>query len=123
MMKNYCIKAFRTALAGLAIMLLSACNNDIDEFKFKGYVVAGGFCSSSQPYYLIDILTPDSLGSAYGDYRHVVMAYKASRLLHGGDTVYGVGYFTEGYAALNCNMVPDNDYQEMILLSVDEEPF
>ena len=108
-----------------AILLLGACNRDIEEFRFTGHVVGAEMCSSSQIGYIIDILEPDSIGSTYsngdGTFRNAVMGYKASRLLHQGDTIAGVAYFTESYAALNCFGIIDNDLPEVILLSVDEE--
>lgn len=110
-----------------AVMLMAACNHDVDEFKFKANVVAAGWCSASQPYYILDIISPDSLGEPLTSngvtYRNAVRAYKASRLLYSGDTIYGVGYFTKSYSALNCNTVPDYTLPELILLSVDEEAF
>ena len=42
-----------------AILLLGACNRDIEEFRFTGIVVGGEMCSSSQIGYVIDIVTPD----------------------------------------------------------------
>lgn len=113
-------------LALAASMLAVACNRDIDEFRFTGKVVGGKMCSSSQIGYVINILSPDSIGKAYtgadGTYSNAVMAYRASRLLKDGDTIYGVAYLTESYAALNCFGIIDNDLPEVILLSVDEDP-
>ena len=112
---------------GAALLLLSSCNRDVDEFKFKGYVVGGGACSASQVYYVIDILSPDSLGDDFTfggfQYHHAVTAYKASRQLYQGDTIYGVAYFTKSYAELNCIGISDTKLPEIILLSTDEEAF
>ena len=108
-----------------AVLLLAACNSDIEEFKFTGHVVGGELCSSSQTGYVIDILTPDSIGATYtsagGKFDHAVMAYKAPRRLKADDTISGVAYFTESYAALNCFGIIDNGLPEIILLSVDED--
>lgn len=118
----------KTALFAIitTFICLGACNRDIDEFRFTGKVVGGELCSSSQIGYIIDLITPDSIGKAYtnsnGSYKNAVMAYRASRILHEGDTIYGVAYTTESYAALNCFGIIDNNLPEVILLSVDEEP-
>ena len=105
-------------------MLLGACNRDIEEFRFTGHVVGAEMCSSSQLGYVIDIFTPDSIGNRYssadGTFEHAVMGYKSPKLLHHGDTISGVAYFTESYAALNCFGIIDNNLPEIILLSVDE---
>lgn len=81
-------------------------------------------CTSSQIGYAIAIVTPDSIGATFntsvGKYENVVMAYKASRILQRGDTIYGVAYLTKSYAALNCYGVNDNGLPEVILLSVDD---
>lgn len=122
-MKTPLIRTLVIAL--ITTTLLGACNRDIEEFRFTGHVVGAEMCSSSQIGYIIDILEPDSIGSTYsnsnGTFRNAVMGYKASRLLHQGDTIAGVAYFTESYAALNCFGIIDNDLPEVILLSVDEE--
>ena len=106
------------------LTLLSACNKDIDEFRFTGLVVGADMCSSSQIGYMIDIMTPNDLGVEYTlgntKYSHMVMGYRASRILHQGDTVNAVGYFTESYASLNCYGSIDRGLPEVILLSVDE---
>ena len=108
----------------MTTVLLGACNRDIEEFRFTGTVVGGEMCSSSQIGYIIDIFTPDNLGESFtntsGSYDHAVMAYRAPRILHYGDTIEGVAYFTESYAALNCFGIIDNGLPEMVLLSVDE---
>lgn len=112
-----------TLLASLAL-LSTACNGDIDEFKFKGFVVGADLCSSSQIGYIINITTPDDLGKqdTIGGirYDHLVMGYRASRILHQGDTIDGVAYFTKSYAKLNCFGNIDHGLPEVILLSVDE---
>lgn len=117
-------KTILTAIA--AALLAAACNRDIDEFKFKGVVIGGQMCSSSQLGYIIDILSPDSIGASFSSAsatsKNAVMAYKSPRLLHDGDTINGVAYITESYAALNCFGVIDNGLPEVILLSVDEDP-
>jgi len=109
-----------------AATMAVACNRDIDEFKFTGRVIGGEMCSSSQIGYIVDILSPDSIGASYtnsyGTSNNAVMAYKSPRLLKAGDTIHGVAYSTESYAALNCFGIIDNGLPEVILLSVDEEP-
>ena len=106
-------------------VLLAACNRDIEEFRFTGKVVGGELCSTSQVAYIIDIISPDSIGAAYtntsGSYNNCVIAYRSSRILYQGDTIYGIAYFTKNYSALNCFGIIDNNLPEMILLSVDEE--
>lgn len=106
------------------LLLLGSCNNDIDEFKFTGHIVGADMCSTSQIGYIVDILSPDSLGEEAtiggAKYPHVVMCYRASRILHQGDTISAVGYFTESYAKLNCFGNIDRGLPEVILLSVDE---
>ena len=105
-------------------LLLAACNRDIEEFRFTGLVVGAEMCSSTQIGYIIDIMTPDSLGkeATVGGkkYEHIVLGYRASRILYQGDTVNAVGYFSNGYAALNCINDISHDLPEVILLSVDE---
>ncbi|MBP5190470.1 MAG: hypothetical protein J6031_06105 [Bacteroidales bacterium] len=113
------------ALAIMAIVALcGACNRDIDEFHFTGTVVDGELCSSSQIGYVIDIHTPDSIGNPFTSSgiscQNAVMAYRAPQILHYGDTIEGVAYLTESYAALNCFGVIDNDLPEIILLSIDK---
>lgn len=116
-------RATALLLSCLAISLVS-CNSDIDEFKFTGRIVGADQCSSSQIGYIIDILSPDSLGKqgtiGGTKYDHLVMGYRASRILQYGDTINAVGYFTESYAALNCFINIDHGLPEVILLSVDE---
>ncbi|MBQ6097572.1 MAG: hypothetical protein IKR79_02495 [Bacteroidales bacterium] len=117
----------KTILLALATALLAtACNSDIDEFSFSGRVIGGEMCSSSQLGYVIDIFSPDSIGSSFtgvsGTSHNAVMAYKSPRLLKAGDTIYGVAYSTESYAALNCFGIIDNGLPEVILLSIDEKP-
>lgn len=106
-------------------ILLGACNRDIEEFRFVGKVVGAELCSSSQTGYVIDIIAPDSIGGEItlsdGTYHNAVMAYRTSRRLVKDEVIYGVAYFTESYAALNCYGLIDNGLPEMILLSVDED--
>lgn len=107
------------------VLLTTACNRDIDEFSFKGHVVGADMCSSSQIGYIIDIISPDSLGkqATIGgtEYNHLVMCYRASRKLYKDDTINAIGYFTESYARLNCFGIINQGLPEVILLSVDEE--
>ncbi len=109
----------------LTTVLLGACNSDIEEFRFVGKVVDAKMCNSSMLGYVIDITSPDSLGSdittAGGTYHHAVMAYRASRALQKDEIVYGVAYFTKSFSALNCLGLINNDLPEIILLSVDED--
>ena len=111
-------------LALTVFLAATACNRDIEEFHFTGRVIGGEMCSSSQIGYVIDILSPDSIGGSYtgvgGSSNNAVMGYRASRILHNGDTINGVAYITESYAALNCFGIIDNNLPEVILLSVDE---
>ena len=110
----------------LTTILLVACNRDIEEFRFTGKVVGGELCSNSQVAYILDIISPDSIGGEYtnssGNYKNAVIAYRSSRILSQNDTIYGIAYMTKNYAALNCFGVIDNNLPEVILLSVDEEP-
>ncbi|MCR4815832.1 MAG: hypothetical protein K5842_01440 [Bacteroidales bacterium] len=110
-------------LSLLSMILLGACNRDIEEFRFTGRVVGSQLCSSSQIGYAIDIVTPDSVGQSVNisgtQYRNAVMAYKAPRILHMDDTVNGVAYFTKSYAELNCFGISEFDLPEMIILSLD----
>lgn len=105
-------------------MFVSACNRDVDEFKFTGRVVGSDMCSSSQIGYMIDVISPDDIGMEYTlggtKYKHLLMCYRPSRILHYGDTVNAVGYFTDSYAKLNCFANIDHGLPEVILLSVDE---
>lgn len=104
--------------------LATACNNDIDEFSFTGHVVGADMCSSSQIGYVIEVISPDNVGSQATiggtQYNHLVMGYRASRILHQGDTINAVGYITESYAKLNCYGDISRGLPEVILLSVDE---
>lgn len=107
-------------------VLFCSCNRDIQEFHFSGTVVGAEMCSSREFAYVIDIATPDSIGDTIsitsGHYEHAVMAYRSSRLLKMDEQIYGVGYLTKDYAALNCIGIFNGHLPEMILLSVDEEP-
>ncbi len=109
----------------LTSVLLGSCNRDIEEFRFVGKVVDAQMCSSTMYGYVIDIMSPDSLGgeitTSGTTYHHAVMAYRASRALRKNEVVYGVAYFTKSYAALNCLGLINNDLPEVILLSVDED--
>lgn len=117
----------RKTLIFIAITLVSlACNRDIDEFKFSAVVVGAKICSSTQVAYIINVISPKEIGVAYsgstGEYDNAVIAYRASRILKAGDTIYGVAYITESYAALNCFGIIEKDMPEVILLSDDEKP-
>ena len=118
------LRKIAIALIPCLFMLLAACNNDIEEFKFTGHVVGADMCSSSQIGYIVDIISPDSLGDeatiGSAKYSHVVMCYRAPRILHQGDSINAIGYFTQSYAKLNCFGNIDRGLQEVILLSVDE---
>lgn len=109
----------------LISVLLGACNRDIEEFRFVGKVVDAKMCNSSMYGYVIDIMSPDSIGGEIttggGTYHHAVMAYRASRALMKDEVVYGVAYFTKSYSALNCLGLINSDLPEVILLSVDED--
>ncbi len=115
---------FSIILIPVLTILLGACNRDIEEFQFTGLVVGSQLCSSSQIGYVIDVFEPDSIGESITisgtNYNNAVMGYKATRILHMGDTIKGVAYFTESYAALNCFGISELDLPEVILLSVDE---
>jgi len=115
----------KTLCICIIALLLGACNRDIEEFRFVGKVVGAEMCSSSLIGYIIDIQSPDSLGAdittSSGTYHHAVMAYRSSRQLKQDEVVYGVGYFTKSFAALNCFGLIENNLPEMILLSVDED--
>ena len=106
------------------MVLLAACNNDIEEFRFTGRVVDGWMCSASQMGYIIDIQSSDELGTEYTKegqtYSHAVIGYKAPKRLYQDDTVSGVAYMTKSYAALNCLGIIDEDLPEMIILSIDK---
>lgn len=117
--------AFMALLLATTMALLGACNSDIEEFRFVGKVVDAKMCSTSQFGYVLDIVTPDSLGGEIitggNTYHHAVMAYRSARVLQKDEVIYGVGYFTKNYSALNCMGLINNDLPEMILLSVDED--
>ena len=111
----------------VALALVSMpCNRDVDEFKFSAVVVGAKICSSSQVAYIINVTSPQNIGVHYtgsnGEYDNAVIAYRASRILKAGDTIYGVAYMTESYAALNCFGIIEKDMPEVILLSDDEKP-
>ena len=114
----------RKILLASLVLLATACNSDVDEFSFTGHVVGADMCSSSQIGYVIDILSPGGVGipATIGGtkYDNLVMGYRASRILHQGDTVNCVGYTTKSYAKLNCYGNIDRGLPEIILLSVDE---
>ena len=118
------IRKIALALLPFLAILAMSCNNDIEEFRFTGTVVGAEMCSSTQIGYIINIITPDSLGKqdyvGGKRYEHLVMGYRASRILYQGDTINAVGYFTESYAVLNCLTDNGHDLPEVILLSVDE---
>ena len=110
-------------LAVLSILLTSC--KDYEEFRFVGKVVGAEMCTSTVVGYVIDLSYPDTLGGTIMinglTYSHAVMAYRASRALKKDEVVYGVGYLTEDFSALNCFGLIDNDLPEIILLSVDED--
>lgn len=122
-MKKTVNKTF-PVLIFIALFLFNSCNRDVDEFRFTGHVVGSQLCSSSQIGYAIDIIEPDSIGKPINisgiQYQNVVMAYRASRILHQGDTIKGVAYITKSYAELNCFGISEYDLPEVILLSCDE---
>lgn len=106
--------------------LLVSCGDD-EEFRFVGKVIGGRLCSPSLVGYIIEIQSPDDIGGTITigntTYNNTVMAYRASRILHNGEIVYGVAHKTSSFAALNCQGLIEEDLPEIILLSVDEEPF
>jgi hypothetical protein len=122
-MKKTVNKSF-PVLIFIALFFFNSCNRDVDEFRFTGHVVGSQLCSSSQIGYAIDIIEPDSIGKPINisgtQYQNVVMAYRASRILHQGDTIKGVAYITKSYAELNCFGISEYDLPEVILLSCDE---
>lgn len=107
------------------VVLLGACNRDIEEFRFDGVVVGAELCSSSQTGYVIEMIDPDDLGGNINiggtEYNHAVMAYRSPSRLYKNDTIHGVAYKTKSFAALNCMGLINNDLPEIILLSVDED--
>ena len=112
------MKKILLAIITITTVLLAACNRDIEEFRFKGVVVGGELCSNSQLAYILDIKSPERIG---GSYTNAIIAYRSSRMLYQGDTIYGIAYLTKSYAALNCFGIIDDNLPEAILLSVDEE--
>ena len=106
-----------------SMLLLGACNSDIEEFRFTGHVVDGWMCSSSQMGYIIDIFSSEDLGIEYtingNEYSHAVIGYKSPKRLYQDDTITGVAYMTKSYAALNCFGIIDKDLPEMIILSIE----
>ncbi len=111
-------------LAILSLLLFSSCK-DYEEFRFVGKVVGAEMCTSTVVGYVIDLSLPDTLGGTITiggtTYNHAVMAYRASRALKKDEVVFGVGYLTESFSALNCFGLIDNNLPEMILVSVDED--
>lgn len=106
-------------------MTAASCNSDVDEFKFTGRVVGARMCSSSQLGYIIDIITPDSIGKSVTidgiQYKNAVIGYRASRMLYSDDTIVAVGYVTKSYSNLNCMGDISLGLPEVVLLSVDED--
>ena len=121
------MKAIKTILLVSCLTgLFTACNRDIEEFRFTGHVVGAEMCSSSLIGYVIDIISDNDIGveftTADGKFNKCVMGYRASRILHQDDTIYGVASPTKSFAALNCFGIINKDLPEVILLSVDEDP-
>lgn len=118
-------KSIVFALLSLALMGLSACKRNYEEFKFKGKVVGAEMCSSRIIGYIIDFEKPEG----YGDtitingtrYQNAIMGYQATRRLKDGETIYGVAYAYKDFAALNCLIVYNNNLPEVSLISVDED--
>lgn len=111
----------------LMLAFSSSCGKRYEEFYFIGRPVSAELCSATQMSYLFVIDYPEGLGDTVtcnGEfYRNAVMAYRSPRPLTDGETVYGVAYPREDYAALNCLGLFYYNLPEIVLLSVDEEPF
>ena len=109
----------------IVLTLMATSCKDYEEFKFVGKVVGAEMCTSNVVGYVLDLTYPDTLGGTITiggvTYTHAVMAYRSARALMKDETVYGVGYLTESFSALNCFGLIDNDLPEMILISVDED--
>lgn len=103
------------------------CDKGYEEFYFIGHPVGAEMCSATTFGYLLTIDYPQGLGdtiTAYGEhYSNAVMAYRSPRLLSEGETIYGVAYQRRDFAALNCVGLFNYTVPEIVLLSVDEEPF
>ena len=113
-------------LAACCIVLLHGCKRNYEEFYFKATVAEAGLCSALQTMYILDVVGPKNIGdtlqlSPSFRVENGLFAYRSPRLLSIGETVYGVAYLTEGYAALNCIGLTTYKLPEMVLLSVDED--
>ena len=120
------IKITTTVLTMLALITLStACKRDYEEFYFVGRVVGAELCSARTMGYMIEVEKPAGIGDTItvpaGVMRNAVMAYRSPRKLVKDQRIYGVGYLTEDFAALNCLGMYYYTLPEMILLSVDED--
>ncbi len=121
------MKRLLTAFTLLAACIaLCSCEKDYDEFYFKGLRLDASFCNATSPSYMLQIVAPAGIGDTVTFngklYHNCIMAYRSPDLLRNDDTIYGVGYLTHDYAALNCNIVSYPHLPEMGLLSVREDP-
>ena len=116
----------RSVLLLLAVLLLAtACKRDYDEFYFVGRVVGAELCSATTMGYLVEVEKPLAIGDTItvqsGTLSNAVMAYRAPRKLVKDERIFGVGYLTKDFAALNCIGIYNYNLPEMIILSVDED--
>ncbi len=119
-------KTLATLSLLLACAAMSSCEKSYDEFFFKGLRIDASFCNATSPSYMLQIVAPQGIGDTITFngklYHNCVMAYRSPELILHDDTIYGVGYLTQDYAVLNCNIISYPHLPEMGLLSVREDP-
>ncbi len=109
-----------------AVAVFSSCKKDYEEVRFTGQVVGCTLCNTRTMGYLIELSSPENFGKEMeyngNTFHNAVVAYESPKQLKDQQTVSGVFYKTSGYALINCSMLYDynsNDFQEVILLSID----
>ena len=111
----------------MTVLLLSmhSCQKTYEEEYYTGKVLSASLCNTVSMAYVIELTRPEGIGDTltYKNklYKNVVMGYDAPEQLKIGQELSGVMYQTRGYANLNCMVYDTRGFQEIILLSVDED--
>ena len=102
-------------------LLLLACGcNDYDDFSFTGKVVDYEMCDGLQSFgYAVTLTSPDTIGKDFVTregvtYHHVVMCYRADRMLHPNQNISGKIYLDPNYSKTECNYHFDRDIPEAV---------
>lgn len=114
-------------ITALALLVSSGCTKH-DDFEFSGTVIGVEHCSSMSSVmdlgYLVAIDHPDTIGRTFTaggtTYRHVVVLYEASEMLHNHDIIKGTMFWSENYSKANCSVhYTDRDLPEGVFTSVE----